>query len=437
MIRNIWNTLLRWKEHPLRMPLILRGARQVGKTFIVEAFGSELFESFCSINFEEAPKIAACFETMEPKEILRSLELVAKQKIAPGKTLLFLDEIQQCPKALQSLRYFKEKCPELHLIAAGSLLEFAMQEEKFSFPVGRVQFARLYPLSFGEFLDALGEGMLRKEMAIFTVANPPPEAVHQHLLSRLDEYFMIGGMPASVDAYLKTRSFLEVRYVQKAIWDTYESDFGKYAPKTSHRHLRKIFSEVPRLIGEHVKYSRIDPEIPNPAREMKQAIELLKLAGLLHPIMATSAGALPLLSGLKETVFKLLFLDVGMIAQAVGLERTSSGSMTGPFAEQFVGQEFLANEDPLLETPLFFWTRERGAAEVDYLIARKGSVIPIEVKAGKWGRLKSIQQFLEEKEAPFGIKLSTEPLRKKGQLLSAPLYMTEQLLRLIDSEKGM
>jgi len=432
MRRNLIQTLVRWKSHPLRMPLIIRGARQVGKTWVVQEFGKKEFKSFININFETSPNYQACFETMDPRAIIRAIEWISQQKVVAGETLLFLDEIQQCPLALQSLRYFKEEWPELHVIAAGSLLEFAMEEESFSFPVGRVQFARLYPLSFGEFLDARGDGALKEDLGRFTIETPPPAAVHQYLLERMKEYFVVGGMPNAIVAYLKTQSFLEVKYVQKAIWDTYENDFGKYAPKTQHRHLRKIFQEVPRMIGEHIKYSRIDPELPNPAREIKQAIELLERASLLHRITATSSGGVPLLNGLRESIFKLIFLDIGLVEQAMDLDPHHPGLMVGALAEQFVGQEILASGDPLLETRLFFWDRDEGNAEVDYLIAQKGSVIPIEVKAGKGGKLKSLHLFMKEKKAPLGIKISQEELDIKGNILSIPLYLTSHLSSFIN-----
>ena len=215
--------------------------------------------------------------------------------------------------------------------------------------------------------------------------------------------------------------------------DAFEADFGKYAKQSQHLYLKKIFSQSPRLLGDHVKYSRIDPELPNPAREMKRAIDLLQLAGLVHPIRATSAGALPLLSGLKETIFKLLFLDIGLVIQNMGMDTQYPNLMTGPLAEQFVGQEILAASDPYLETPLFFWTRDKGSAEVDYLITEGGRVYPIEVKAGKAGKLKSLHIFLEEKKAPFGIKISQDPLSWIPNLLSIPLYMSSHLPRLIQS----
>jgi uncharacterized protein len=184
-----------------------------------------------------------------------------------------------------------------------------------------------------------------------------------------------------------------------------------------------------------VKYSRIDPALPNPARDMKQAIEHLRLAGLLHPISATSAGALPLLAGLKETIFKLLCLDIGLVEQVMNIDPQNPGLMTGPLAEQLVGQEFLATSDPLLDGELFFWTRDQGSAEVDYLFVYQGIVYPVEVKAGKAGKLKALHLFIREKKVPFGIKISQEPLKWEKDILSVPFYLTTHLSRLIDSVK--
>jgi uncharacterized protein len=435
MKRFISKTLRNWKEKKTRTPLILRGARQVGKTYSVQEFATSEFADSLTINFETSQAYYSCFNTLNPLEIISQIELLSKQKIIPGKTLLFFDEIQQCPKALQSLRYFKEQMEDLHIIAAGSLLEFAIHDEEFSFPVGRVQFARLFPLCFEEFLCALGDEQLQQALTSYNLSQLPPLSIHQHLLKRVQEYFILGGMPSVVEAYVETQKFLEAQYRQQSLLDAFENDFGKYAKKSQHRHLKKIFIETPRLLGSHVKYSRIDPDIPNPAREMKKAIELLELAGLVHPIFATSAGNIPLLSGLKESIFKLIFLDIGLVGKAMNIEPNFPGLMTGPLAEQFVGEELLAMNDPLLEEKLFFWARENGSAEVDYLFSHKGVIYPIEVKAGKSGKLKSLYLFLAEKKTPFGIKVSPEPLAYENGILSVPFYLLSHLPRLIDSLK--
>jgi len=432
MERAFSQVLLRWKKDPLRTPLIVRGARQVGKTYIIQAFGEGEFSHLVTINFEASPLYKACFETMDPVEIIRQLELLSKQPIRPEETLLFLDEIQQCPQALQALRYFKEKLPQLHVIAAGSLLEFSLKMENFSFPVGRVQFARLYPMSFEEFLLAKGEQTLVKTLPSFSWKTPPPAPIHLKLLELVKEYFQCGGMPAAVQTYIQTTSTLETLYVQRSLWESFAADFGKYASQAQHRHLRKIFEEVPRLVGDIVKYNRIDPELSNPAREIKHALESLKLAGLVHPIIATSGGSLPLQMGAKDHLFKLLFLDIGLVHQTMETVSSTPHLLNGPLAEQFVGQEIMAYTDPRLEEKLYFWMREKGDAEVDYLISHQNRVIPIEVKSGKTGKLKSLHVFLEEKKTPFGLKISQENLARHQRILSVPFYLIGHLHRLLD-----
>ncbi len=360
-------------------------------------------------------------------------------KIIPGRTLLFIDEIQQCPSALTSLRYFKEKLPELHVIAAGSLLEFAIQDEDFSFPVGRVQFARLYPLSFLEYLEAGQNSSLKEQLSSYTLKNTPPPAIHEHLLTKLQEYFIVGGMPASVQAFIQTNSYLEAKYMQQSLWDAFEADFGKYATKTQHRYLKKVFEEGPKLIASQVKYCKIDPELPNPSRDIKNAIELLHLAGLLHPIQATSAGGLPLVKGLKQSIFKILFLDIGLVEQVLNVDPQNADLLTGALAEQFVGQELLSYSDPLQNANLFFWMREKtgSSAEVDYVIVSKELILPVKVKAGKTGKLKSLRVFTEEKAAPFGIRISQDILGFEKGILSIPLYMISQIHRLVDEALQM
>lgn len=433
MKRSFLKILSNWKDHPLRRPLIVRGARQVGKTFIIEAFGRQQFKNLVSINLEQSPVFQKCFEDLDPRSIVNQIEILSNEKITPGSTLVFFDEIQQCPNAIKSLRYFKEQLPELHVIAAGSLLEFAIKDEDFSFPVGRIQFAKLYPLSFAEFLEAKNDHSLLESLSTYDLSKLPPKAIHDHCLAKLEEYFIVGGMPASIMAFLKTNSYLEAKYVQKSLWDAFEADFGKYSTKTQHRYLKKLFEEGPKLIGTQVKYSKIDPELPNPSRDMKLAIELLRLAGLLHPITATSAGGIPLLKGAKQSIFKLLFLDIGLVEQVMNIDPQNPDLLTGPLSEQFVGQEILAYSDPLLDERLFFWIREKpnSSAEVDYIIEYKGVIFPLEVKAGKAGKLKSLRVFTEEKKSPFAIRISQDELGFEKGVLSIPLYMISQMHRLI------
>ncbi len=441
MKRDIEKDLERWKNQHGRMPLLLRGARQVGKSFIVEKFGKERFENCVSINFEKDPEYARCFDTFDPIKIVNAIELLKRASIHPGKTLLFLDEIQECPRAIQALRYFKEEMPELHVIGAGSLLEFVLNDAEFRMPVGRIQFLHLRPLSFGEYLDASGDEKLRKHLETVSLNNPLQGVIHQALYVRIREYLALGGMPAVVREYLETKNFLRCQEIQTAILTTFRNDFGKYAKHTQHKYLQAIFARAPGLIAQWFKYSKLDPDTP--ARTLKNALDKLRDAGLIILVHATSGVGLPLNTHENPKKFKLLFLDVGLVKRACNLDLEvlfKNDLMLineGALAEQFVGQELLAYLGKEDMNTLFFWIREEknSSAEVDYLAAIGSQVIPIEVKAGAIGSLRSLKLFIEEKKAAFGVRISQLPLSYSDQVLSIPFYLIEQLPRLIKSLK--
>lgn len=434
MDRSIEQELYKWKDSTHRYPLLLRGARQVGKTYIIEKFGKS-FDLFELVNFEAQPEAIACFDSLDPIQIIQRLELFTKRRICPGKTLLFLDEIQACPQAILALRYFKEKMPDLHVIGAGSLLDFALTEEKFSFPVGRVQFLYLYPLSFKEFSWALGEHF--SLLSQNTPENPPSEEQHAYWSQKIKEYFLVGGMPAVVENFQSSHSLLEQSRIQDLLLSTYRADFGKYATKAEQRYLRLLFEGIPYQIGQHFKYSDIDPHLKS--RELKVALEQLERAGLIHLIFSTSASGIPLASQIKPNKFKTLFLDIGLVGRSlqVSPELMLPSDLIhihrGALGEQFVGQELLAYSDSYREEKLFFWEREKkpSSAQVDYIISLNQHIIPIEVKAGAQGHLKSLFQFMKEKESPLGIRISMQPLSYKDKILSIPFYMMEQVPRLV------
>ncbi len=433
MRRELEKDLLSWKERQRRYPLLLRGARQVGKTYVIEQLGKH-FETFEMVNFESQPEAIACFETLKAQEIVQKLELLTKRPIRSGKTLLFLDEIQNCPKAITALRYFKEDLPDLHVIGAGSLLEFALIHGKFSFPVGRVQFVYLKPLSFKEFSIAIGLG--REDLENCTVENPLSEPEHLAWIQRAREYFFVGGMPAVVSEYSMTKSFLETHRIQDLLLATYAADFGKYATEAEQKYLRLAFDSIPRQIGKQFQYSEIDPHMRS--RELKYAIEQLQWAGIIHTTLASSATGIPLAAQQKRNRFKPIFLDIGLAQRAlrVDSEKIFHSDLiqinAGALAEQFVGQEFLAYADFFREEQLFFWEREKkgSSAEVDYVITVGSQIIPVEVKAGPHGHLKSLSQFMQEKKSPLGIRISQKPLSFDGNVLSVPLYMIDQIPRL-------
>lgn len=436
MYRNIQTELNRWKEDPGRMPLILRGARQVGKTFTVLEFGKQNFSHVMMINFEKQPQYLDCFQSLQPNDILFKLNLMSQQDIVPGKTLLFLDEIQECPNALRALRYFKEDLPELHIIAAGSLLEFTLNDAEFRMPVGRVQFLYLYPLSFYEFLLAKGEIKAIDFLKNVKLNEPVPDVLHTHLLAQLREYMLLGGMPAVVKHYIDTQDILACQDRQAALWQTYRYDFGKYAKQSQHRYLETIFTKAPLLIGQHIKYTALDPE--SRSRDLKMALSLLSSAGLLHFVRETNASGLPLATQGEYKRFKLLFLDIGLIYRHFNIEAQTLLKEDlvllnkGALAEQFVGQELIAASRPVIKEELYYWQRDypRSSAEVDYIVSIGTQCVPLEVKAGKTGRLRSLQIFLREKQCKLGVQISTQNLHVSPPLLFLPLYLIPELPRL-------
>src|SRR3569832_2233380 len=313
MFRQLEDQLKKWKEDPFRLPLLLRGARQVGKSHLIETFGEENFESLIVVNFDSNPEYAACFATLDPQTIIQKIELLSNSPIVPGKTLLFLDEIQNCPKAIMSLRYFKEKWPHLHVVGTESLLKFALEEDDFSFPVGRVEFVYVRPLSFKEFLIANNTLELPNLLNTISLKNTIDPIAHDLLKRYVKQYYLIGGMPAVVSAFLRTKSFLKSKEMQAIILQTYQSDFGKYAKKAHYKYLQLLFEKCPNLIGQHFKYSKIDTEVA--AKELKHALHLLVKAGILHQVHASSAAGIPLKFHKNELKFKTLFLDIGLIQQ--------------------------------------------------------------------------------------------------------------------------
>lgn len=437
MRRALEKDLKSWKESKLRYPLLLRGARQVGKTYLIEKFGKEEFESFVSVNFEALPQATGCFESsLDPTEVLMKLEAVVKAPIKPGKTVLFLDEIQACPRAIVALRYFKERMPDLHVIGAGSLLEFALAKGKFSFPVGRVQFMYLKPLSFQEYALARGcneELELLKECSL---QNPPTVELHERMLQLVKEYFLIGGMPAAVDAFCESNSLQMCVNIHEILLATYRADFSKYATEAEQKYLRALLEGIPQTVGQQFKYSKIDPHIR--ARELKTALDQLESAGLIQRLFASAASGIPLSAQLKRNQFKLLFIDIGLIQHALQIDPQAIWKHdliqvnAGAMAEQFVGQELLAYSNPHLLSQLFYWERDKqeSSAEVDYVISIDRSIIPVEVKAGAQGKLRSLLQFMKEKKPPLGVRISQDRLSFQNQILSIPLYLVSELPRL-------
>ena len=439
MKRSIENELNYWKTDPLRMPLLIRGARQVGKSFTIEKFGKENFVQTVTLNFELKPGLKDCFRDLDPKTILREVELILKVQILPGTTLFFLDEIQLCPEAIASLRYFKELMPDLHVIAAGSLLEFALVDKNISFPVGRIQSIYMRPLSFLEFLKVMDEDQLIQFILDFKWTTEIGQAVHERFMELVKIYFFVGGMPGAIAKYQVKDSLQECQNYLMTLINLYREDMVKYATKTQYRYLQILFDRAPESVGLRFKYSFIDPDVKS--RDLQTALDQLTWAGLLNPVLATSAGGMPLQSQVKSKVQKLLYLDIGMLQTALKVDpllffrEDLTLIHSGALAEQFVGQELIAYANPHDRMQLHFWEREKKGsdAEVDYILPLGLHIIPIEVKAGTSGKLRSMHVFLEEKKSPFGIRICGSTPQKSSSIVTLPFYLVSQLQRLFGS----
>lgn len=439
MERELDNYLSGWAKKGNRKPLLLRGARQTGKSHAVEKLG-RAFGNYICINFEKTPSSGDLFvQDLDPKRIKREIEAIHEQEIRPGQSLLFLDEIQNCPRAVTALRYFYEEMPELHVAAAGSLLEFEL--EKISVPVGRVEFVYVRPFSFNEFLKALGKKILAKQIATYNPQNVPGDPVHSKILSHLRDYLFIGGMPGVLKRFTEDNSYLTAVDEQENILATYRVDFNKYCGRAGTEQISKVFETVPRIIGRKVTYSKIDPD--SKAQQTKRAINLLEQAHIVRRVRSTSGAGVPLAAGASEKRYKLVFLDVGLMQRLMGtryrdwVENTDLfSSHTGAVAEQFVGQELAVLDGINRDPGLYYWDRaaKGSTAEVDYLAAIHGRVVPVEVKAGAFGHLKSLHLFLSTyPSVPLGIKASEQNFARRGRIIAVPLYSLSHLDKIYDS----
>jgi len=393
--RLIESALLEWKASARRKPLILRGARQVGKTWTVERFGRGEFEQVVKVDLEKRRDVHGVFQgSLDSKTVLSQLSVAFGRRIVPGETLLFLDEIQTCPRALMALRYLYEEVPALHVIAAGSLLEYALGE--ISFPVGRVQFLNMYPLTFAEFVLAVGN-----EPLFDILQRPPaalPEMTHQVFLEHLRNYFFVGGMPEAVAAFGDGASLLDAFEVQAEIIEAYRQDFGKYAPRADKLALDRVLASCAARVGERIKYSALAEDYSNPT--LHKAFDLLCMAQVLQRIPAVSNPVLPLAASANAKKFKAAVVDIGLMQRLshvpVDVEIRHGNLLSiyrGKLAEQFVAQELTA----LQNRELYYWARdERGSsAEVDYLLHKQGEIYPVEVKSGAGGTMRSMHLLLQ------------------------------------------
>lgn len=439
--RFIDRQLQEWSEQKKFKPLLVRGARQVGKTYAVRELGKK-FDSFIEINLEVNTKAREIFTVdLYPERILQDITYLTKQKIVPGKTLLFFDEVQAEPKAIQALRYFYEMMPELHVVAAGSLLDFAI--ESVGIPVGRVEFLYMYPLSFVEFLYAMDESILLKAITEHSGKQPISAIAHDRLLGLVKEYLAIGGMPEVVHSWAQEKNAATCFKIQQTLVRAYRQDFNKYAKRHQIKYLDLLFDTIPLQLGKKFKYSSIPGEFRK--RELAPCLELLATAGVIHKVYHTAAQGLPLGAQIDPDEFKIIFLDVALAQVILGLDVTEWLLSTeqpwinkGEIVEAFIGQELLAYALPTQKQQLYYWLRnERTAqAEVDYVTTIKQNIIPIEVKSGPGSTLKSMHIFLEKHPAsPFGIRFSTQNYSVYENIYSCRLYAVREAI--FSFERGL
>lgn len=455
MYREIIKELINWKNRANRKPLIVRGARQVGKTYVIEQFANSHFKNLIKINFEEQNELKALFKTPKTDQILHDLSILYKTEIIHGETLVFLDEIQACPEAIVTLRYFYERQPDLHIIAAGSLLDFALREMSYSMPVGRIEFCYMYPMSFKEFLLALSEDRILDYLENYSLEADFSSVIHQKILELLRLYLFIGGMPEAVQTYIVEKQLPQVERIHSSILSTLQFDFAKYGSRSQQAYLLSVLKYAAQNIGKKVKYANIDRDIRS--SYLKDSFHRLELARLVHCVRHTSASQIPLSSQVNENVYKPLFLDIGLANHLCGirlieLEKIFT-SYEGALAEQFIGQELLTISPPYIDPKLYYWIREEknANAEIDYLYQHNNSIYPIEVKAGKTGALKSLQVYLFEKKLNHAIRFNLDvpsvgkfktKVRARNEeaeieftLISLPLYLCFRLPALLNSLK--
>ncbi|MDD7721927.1 MAG: AAA family ATPase [bacterium] len=418
--RLIDNVLLDWSSRNIHKPILLRGARQVGKSTAVKHLG-EQFESYVEINLEREPKYKRAFQPdLNVNRIISEISVLAQKKIEPGRTLLFIDEIQTCPEAIMSLRFFKEDMPSLHVIAAGSLLEFALHELP-TFGVGRIHSVFMYPMTFDEFLLANGENLLLEARNAASPSTPLSEVLHEKLVSLLRSYMLVGGMPECVAQWVATHDYLACQEIQDDILVSYEDDFPKYRKRVDTTLLRHTLRSAAVQATRKFVYSQVGDY---KAADVKRAIEMLILAGILIPITHTNANGLPLGSEADTSYRKILPLDCALTLRLLNMTMSDSSEMTtqiltasaadlvnkGAMAELLAGLELLHYQTPHLRHEMFYWTRQSKSslAEIDYLTVQNMHILPIEVKAGTQGGMKSLWIFMREKHLTEAVRCSLE-----------------------------
>ncbi|MBI2335203.1 MAG: ATP-binding protein [Deltaproteobacteria bacterium] len=442
--RKIEAELHNWKNKQRRKPLIIRGARQTGKTTLIRKFARQ-FKNFVELNLEKDSTSKIFANIRDAKETIQSIEGIVNRRIIPGETLLFLDEIQNSISAIKMLRYFYEEMPGLHIISAGSLLEVRMKKEGWSFPVGRVEFLYLYPVSFYEFLSAIGEDIILGSVLKCDLNFPLLKPLHDKLLSLLADYMFVGGMPEAVNQYISDRNLLSVRKYHGTLFSSFKEDFAKYSSTSEVEYLKLVWDKLPFETGKRIKYSKLAGSSAK-SRDISKAFDILHEAMLVERIFPTTCTMPPLIKKEKSAP-KSIFLDIGLCTYVANLtkdqisERLMSPMFGGGLFEEFVGQEFLA-DDSSNRKSFYFWVREEKgtSSELDFLLQSGEEIVPVEIKSGSHGSLKSLHQFLARSSRNLGVRIWSGQLMKENhkvilhngkslqyELLSLPFYLVPRL----------
>ena len=426
MQRKIVAELVAWKNNKNRKPLILNGARQVGKTYALDTFAKENFDNVIYLNMEIKMTLRDFLDgDISPKRIIQHLELTEKQKITADKTLIFFDEIQACERALTSLKYFCEQTPEYHVAAAGSLLGVAVNREKYSFPVGKVEELYMFPLDFEEFLWALDYQKLADEIKNHFESNEPMNpALHKLALDLYKKYLVVGGMPAAVKSFVETESFLSAQIVQNDIFNEYAADMSKYADPTTSVKIRACYNSIPaQLAKENRKFQYKIVQKGGTATIFGESIEWLHFAGTVLKCQKITEGNIPIAVYAYFPDFKLYMNDVGLLAlksrlpaELLTADNNEDNTFMGSVTENYVAQAFTANKIPL------FYRKNDNTAEVDFVLQKGMDVIPVEVKRGVNTRSKSLNIFTNQYKSPYAVRISQKNFGFENNIKSTPLY---------------
>lgn len=429
MYRIAIEKLYKWKNSKRRKPLIIEGARQVGKTWLMKEFGKQAYADTVYINFDSNSRMADLFSAdLDTDRLIMGLELYAGRKINPENTLLIFDEIQEVPRALASLKYFYENAPQYHIVCAGSLLGIALHQGT-SFPVGKVDFLKLYPLSFSEFLMATGN-----ERFAELLKNQDYEMItsfKQTYIDALKHYYFVGGMPEAVQSFAESKDFNEVRAIQKRILAAYEQDFSKHAPNEIVPKIRMLWNSIPsQLARENKKFIYGLVREGGRAREYETAIMWLSDCGLVHKVSRVNAAGIPLKAYEDLKAFKLFIVDVGLLGCMTGLRQRTllDGDdlfveFKGALTEQYVCQQLKTVED----LGIYYYTNDRGSCEIDFVVDNGEQIVPIEVKAETNLRAKSLKTYRERFEPELSVRTSMADYKKEDWLLNLPLYAIENI----------